>query len=126
MGYHSPTVDGQGVNIRKESTVQSITIGRYDQDPEAQGVIKPEDGRWQVVIDKDGYPHLYIQVQVENDEGETVPGMFCLEDMLPEKMTVRDLMDGGVFGGKLPPEEEEQAHQEYLEDREQRKIPCPR
>lgn len=115
-----------GTNIRKESTVQNITIGRYDKDPEAQGIIKPEDGRWQLVLDKDGYPHLYVQVKIEGDNGETFPGMFAIEDMLPEKLTVRDLMDGGAFGGKLSPEEEEEAYQEYLKDREARKIPCPR
>lgn len=105
--------------------MQNITIGRYDKDPQAQGVIKPEDGRWQLVIDKDGYPHLYIQVNVEED-GKQLKGMFLLEDMLPEKMTVRDLMDAGVFGGKLSPEEEEEAYQEYLKDKETRQIPCPR
>jgi len=105
--------------------MQNITIGRYDKDPQAQGVIKPEDGRWQLVIDKDGYPHLYIQVNVE-EEGQKIKGMFLLEDLLPEKMTVRDLMDEGCFGGKLSPEEEEEAYQEYLKDKETRQIPCPR
>lgn len=107
--------------------MQNITIGRYEEDPQAQGVIRPEDGRWQLVIDKEGYPHLYVQVQIENDDGEgTHPGMLAIEDMLHDKMTIKDLMDGGVFGGKLSPEEEEEAFQEYLQDREERKIPCPR
>ena len=79
-------VDGLGSNFQKESTMQSISIGRFDKDPQAQGVIKPEDGRWQLVLDKDGYPHLYVQVQIENDDGEgTTPGMFCLDDMLPKE-----------------------------------------
>ena len=97
--------------------MQNIIVGRYDADPEAQGVIKPEDGRWQLVIDKDGFPHLYVEVQVE----EGVPGMLAVEDMLIEKLTVRDLMDG-VFGGKLSPEEERAALEEY----QGRAIPCPR
>lgn len=106
--------------------MQNITIGRYDKDPQAQGCIQPEDGRWQLVLDKDGYPHLYVQVNIENDDGTKDKGMLAIEDMLIEKMTVRDLMDGGCFGGQLAPEEEEEAFEEYQRDREERKIPCPR
>lgn len=105
--------------------MQDIAIGRFDSDPEAQGVIRPKDGRWQLVIDKDGYPHLYVQVNVVTN-GETSKGMFCIEDMLPPPLLIRDLMDGGDFGGPLPPEEEEAAHQEYLANHESRGIPCPR
>ena len=79
--------------------MQNITIGRFDADPTAQGVIKPADGRWQLVLDKDGYPHLYVEVKVEDGAGSIIPGMLCLDDVLPAKMTVRDLMDGGAFGG---------------------------
>lgn len=106
--------------------MQNITIGRYDSDPEAQGVIKPEDGRWQLVIDKDGYPHLYVESTLENDDGSTSKGMFLVEDMLPEHLTVRDLMDGGCFGGKLSPEEEALAQAEFEESRAASGIPCPR
>jgi hypothetical protein len=106
--------------------MQNITIGRYDNDPEAQGCIKPEDGRWQLVIDKDGYPHLYVESTLEEDDGTKVKGMFLVEDMLPEGMTVRDLMDGGCFGGKLSPEEEAEAQLEYEKSRAVSGIPCPR
>ena len=106
--------------------MQNITIGRYAKDPEAQGAIRPEDGRWQLALDKDGHPHLYVQVQIEDSNGEIIPGLFAVEDMLPDKMTVRDLMDGGTFSGALPPEEEEQAHQALLWDRETRGIPFPK
>lgn len=107
--------------------LQDIKISRFEEDPQAQGVIRPEDGRWQLVIDKDGYPHLYVQVTIDQDEdGHVIKGMFCLDDMLPKDLGVRDLMDGGSFGGRLAPEEEEAAFQEYLEDRERRQIPCPR
>ena len=105
--------------------MQNITIGRFEDDPQAQGVIRPADGRWQLVLDKDGYPHLYVQVNI-NEEGQLIKGMFCIEDMLPKELSIRDLMDGGEFGGQLPPEEEEEAYREYLKDREVRKIPCPR
>jgi len=78
-----------GANPEKEPiTMQSITIGRFDKDPEAQGVIKPEDGRWQLVLDKDGYPHLYLQVKIAGGGGEEqTTGMLCLDDMLIEQMT---------------------------------------
>lgn len=101
--------------------MQNIIIGRYDADPEAQGVIKPEDGSWQLVIDKEGYPHLYVRVPIEG-QGE---GLFCLEDMLPEKLTTKDLMLG-AFTGVLSGTEAEEANQEFLKDREQRQIPNPR
>ena len=107
-------------------SLPNVAISRYEDDPQAQGVIKPDTGRWQLVIDKDGYPHLYVQVNVEDDEGQIVKGMLCLDDMLPEGMTIRELMDGGAFGGKLSPEDEKAALEEYRRDREQRNIPCPR
>lgn len=106
--------------------MQNIIIGRYDKDPEAQGVIKPQDGRWQLVLDKDGYPHLYVEVNVKGDDGEITRGLFCVEDMLPDKMSIRDLMDGGAFEGTLTPEEEEKAHEAFVQDRDERLIPCPR
>lgn len=104
----------------------NISVSRYEDDPQAQGVIKPDHDRWQLVVDKDGYPHLYVQVNVEDDDGQVVKGMLCLDDMLPEGMTIRDLMDGGAFGGKLSPEEEKLAMEAYRKDREARGIPCPR
>jgi len=105
--------------------LQDIKISRFDEDPQAQGVIRPEDGRWQLVIDKDGYPHLYVQVNIDED-GKKVKGMFCLDYMLPPELSIRDIMDGGEFGGKLPPEEEAQAYEEFLVNQEARQIPCPR
>lgn len=101
--------------------MQNITIGRFDQDPEAQGCIRPEDGRWQLVIDRDGYPHLYVQVRIEDGQG-----LFLLEDMLPKGLNVRELMDGGCFEGKLSPEEEALAAEEFARNREANPIPCPR
>jgi len=105
--------------------MENITIGRFDKDPDAQGVIRPESGRWQLVLDKDGYPHLYIQVNIEC-EGHTGKGLLCIDDMLHGKATIRDLMDGGEFFGVLSPEEAEAAYQEYLDARKANPIPCPR
>lgn len=102
--------------------MQNIVIGRFDQDPEAQGVIKPEDGRWQLVLDKDGYPHLYVRAKLEDGQS----GLFLLEDMLPHRLTVRDLMDGGAFGGTLTVEQEKEAAAEFNRSRDESGIPCPR
>jgi hypothetical protein len=108
---------------RNPPPMYNITIGRFEQDPSAQGVIRPADESWQLVIDKDGFPHLYIQVK--DEEGQT--GMLCIEDMLigDGEVTIPDLMKGH-FGGKLSPEEEEAAHQEYMARKERTGIPCPR
>jgi len=103
----------------------NITIGRFEDDPEAQGVVRPEDGRWQLVIDKDGYPHLYIQVNIEH-EGSKGKGLLCIDDMLHGKMSIRDLMDGGEAFGIPTPEDEAAAYQEFLDDRKANPIPCPR
>lgn len=104
--------------------MQPITVGRYDSDPTAQGIIRPADDTWQLVVDKDGYPHLYVKVNIA-DHDDTRDGWFCVEDMLPEGVTIPDLMKGS-FGGRLTPEEEEAAHREHLESRGRNGIPCPR
>lgn len=106
--------------------MKNICIGRFEADPEAQGVIRPEDNRWQLVIDKDGYPHLYIECHLRQEDGSLVKGLFLVEDMLPPDLSIRDLMDGGEFGGTIPPEEEEAAYAEWLERKERFKLPCPR
>ncbi len=106
--------------------LSNISIGRYEDDPQAQGIVKPADGRWQLIIDKDGYPHLYVQVNVELDDGTMSKNMLALDYMLIDKMSIKDLMDGGNFFGKLSPEEEAEAYAEHVADCEARSIPCPR
>lgn len=106
--------------------MQNITIGRFESDPEAQGVIRPGDDSWQLVIDKEGYPHLFVRVKIEQEGEEPTTGMFLLEHLLPDKLTVKSIMSEGSFGGALAPEEEEEAWQEYLQDKEERGLPCPR
>jgi hypothetical protein len=105
--------------------VEDICIGRYDRDPQAQGVVRPKSGKWQLVIDNEGYPHLFVESNLEGDNGEITKGMFCLEDLLPEDMKIKDIMNS-TFGGKLSPEEEEEALKEYSASREATGIPCPR
>jgi hypothetical protein len=104
----------------------NIAITRYEEDPQAQGVVRPDTDRWQLVIDKDGYPHLYVQVNVEDDDGKAVKGLLCLDDMLPDGLSIKGLMDEGSFGGKLSVEDETAAVAEYQSDRQIRGIPCPR
>lgn len=103
----------------------NIRVKRFKDDPGTQGMIAPESGKWQLVIDNEGYPHLFVESNIEGDNGETIKGMFCIEDMLPEDMKVKDIMNS-TFGGKLSPEDEEEAKQEYLASREATGIPCPR
>lgn len=105
--------------------MEDIIVGRYDRDPQAQGVIRPKSGKWQLVIDNEGYPHLFVESNLEGDKREVIKGLFCIEDALPEGMRVKDIMNS-TFGGKLSPEEEEEAMKEYLEGREVSGIPCPR
>lgn len=104
----------------------NITIGRFAEDPEAQGVIRPETGAWQLVIDKNGYPHLYVRVQLEDaGNGQPGTGLLCLEDLLPHPTTIPSLMQAR-FGGQASPDDETEAMAEALERRAQGDIPCPR
>lgn len=103
--------------------MQDITIGRYVQDPQAQGVIRPKDGRWQLVLDSEGYPHLYLQVSVVNDEGVPAKAMLALDDLLPENTNIKGLMTE-LIDGRLSPEDEAQAYADFQAT--ERKVPCPR
>ena len=93
----------------------NISVRRYTDHPaKHQGSVHPEDGRWQLVLDESGVPHLFLRVFVEPG----VPGWLALDDLLPvsnksgEALTVADLIDGEA-GDELPPEELEAAYEEY-------------
>lgn len=73
----------------------------YPEDPETLAVVQPETGRWKLVVDKDGYPHLYLEVKVV-DEGELVKGLVCVDDLLPEGLSIRSLQDEGAFEEPTP------------------------
>lgn len=106
--------------------MQNIIIGRYDADAEAQGAVKASDGTWQVVIDKDGFPHFYVQVNIR-EGGALVKGLCNLDDLLmPGIETVRALMEEGEFGGDLTPEEVDGAVEEAAARKARLGIPCPR
>lgn len=112
----------------KDIKMQEITIGRFDDDPKAQGVIRPKDDSWQLVIDAEGYPHLYIRCPLEQEHpDDPASGFLCVEDMFHPEMgiDIPTLMKSS-FGGKPTPEEEDAAHAEYLEMMEKTKRPCPR
>lgn len=105
--------------------MQEITIGRFERDPQAQGVIRPKDDSWQLVIDKDGFPHLYVRVKID-DKGGT--GMLCLEDMLDGSgggFTIREIMTS-TFDENVSVAEEAEAVKEYQESKARHGIPCPR
>jgi hypothetical protein len=104
------------------AAMPAITIGRYDNDPTALGVIRPADDSWQLVIDKDGFPVFYFRVKTE--EGET--GLMCVDDVLPPEMDgVKGLMLG-AFGDECTEEEAEKAHAEFQARIEASARPCPR
>jgi hypothetical protein len=97
--------------------VENIRVRRIGD----QVFVEPDSKRWQLVNDAKGYPHLYLQVLVEDDDGQMVKGYFCLDHMLD--VTIKELMEEGNFGGKLSPEEEQEALAEFLAD--PNRPPCP-
>jgi hypothetical protein len=107
----------------------AITVGRYDEDPTALGVVRADDGSWQVVIDKDGFPVFYFRVQAEplTEGGPPTAGWMCVDDMLPPEMEgVKGLMQG-VFGQPCPEgPEADAAFEEFQQRIEAAGRPCPR
>jgi hypothetical protein len=68
-----------------------------------------------------------VEQQVKIRQGAAViDGWMPLDNFLINDLSVRDLMDGGEFGGELSPEEEEAAHAECMQRQEAHGIPCPR
>lgn len=99
----------------------NIAVERFPEDPEAQGVIRAQDGSWQLVIDKEGIPHLWVRAK--HEDGRT--GMVCVEHFMHEGMSVEVLMKS-EFGGECPPEDLEEAAKEWAEFDKENRIPCPR
>ena len=100
--------------------MDDIHIKRYTDDPQVRGCIEPESGAWQLLVDRDGTPHLLIRCMVEDDQGGTVPGWMAIDDLLPDGLLIGDMMKS-VFGGKLSPEEEAE-----LEATFESRAPCPK
>lgn len=100
----------------------NITVGRLPEDPEAQGVIRPADDSWQLVIDKEGFPHLWLRVKGE--DGET--GMIALDQFLQDDCSVKAIMLS-TFGGGLTDESaiaEAEAYWKSAKDK--LGLPCPK
>lgn len=102
----------------------NISVRRFiDHPSKHQGAVVPDDGRWQLVVDEAGNPHLFLRVFVEPG----VPGWLCLEDLLPvsqkdgSALTVGDLIDGEAGEALTDPAELEAAYEEY----EARVHVCP-
>ncbi len=83
--------------------MKNISIRRCSgQDADLyQGVIEPEDGSWRLFLDKEGFPHLVIRTNVEDDDGKIVNGYLNLDAVLPEGTSIKDLMLS-TFGGQVP------------------------
>lgn len=97
--------------------MESIKIRRFTGDPHGrQGSIEPESGKWQLVLDEDGGPHLFVRVWMADDKGAKVEGWLCIDDLLDEDLEPAGMIDG-EFGGELTPEEAEEAHKELMERR---------
>lgn len=105
----------------------NIAVQRLPEDPECQGVVRAQDGSWQVVIDKDGFPHLWIRVKGEpGKDGKPVSGLIPLDMFFADGVSVKDLMLS-EFGGEITDESElAQANAEWLEIKERLGIPCPK
>jgi hypothetical protein len=99
----------------------NIAVERLPEDPEAQGVIRAQDGSWQLVIDKEGIPHLWVRAKHEDGR----PGMVCVEHFMQEGMNIEALMKS-EFGGELSPEDQVEAEKEWSERDAENHIPYPR
>jgi hypothetical protein len=104
--------------------MQNITIGRFEADDTAQGAVTPGDKSWQLVIDKDGYPHLYVRTPLTLN-GEKTSGMVLLDEFLPEGVTVRSLMQN-EYGEPIPEDQLDEAYAECMERRGELGVSCPR
>jgi len=70
-----------------------------------QGYIEPEDGRWRLFLDHEGFPHLLVQVTIEGEKPEDplIKGMFNIEGVMQKGTTIKDVMLS-TFGGHVDPE----------------------
>lgn len=95
--------------------MQNISVTRFASHPRGyQGVLRPEDGRWQLILDAEGIPHLFVRVFVDDQ-----PGWLNIEDLLPSHnetgvpLMISDLIDGVAGPSDLPPDEEAVIAEEY-------------
>jgi len=57
--------------------------------------VEPSGGEpnWQLLIDRDGIPHLLLRCIVETSEGLQY-GWVAMDDFLPEGSGIRDILEG--------------------------------
>lgn len=80
--------------------MENITVKRLPDHPQGhQAVITPDGGRWQLVIDAAGVPHLFLRVFVD-----AAPGWLGVDDLLPAGLSCADVIDGSA-GEPCPPDE---------------------
>lgn len=99
-------------NLSKETShpMKNIKIKRCEGEQAAkyQGYLEPEDGSWRLFLDNEGFPHLIVRTNIEDDEGKTIQGMFNIENAMHEGMRIKDIMMS-TFGGQCPESDEELA-----------------
>lgn len=88
--------------------MKNIKITRCEGElaKEYQGYIEPEDGRWRLFVDHEGFPHLLVRVQAEGEKpgDPLITGMFNIEGLMPKGTSIKDAMLS-VFGGDVSEEE---------------------
>lgn len=91
--------------------MQNIHIKRHIGESECpnqhQGSISPEDGSWRLIIDRDGVPHLMVRTNIEMENGAVTQGYFAVEDLLPDGVTIEQIMKSTFGGGSDEPDSEE-------------------
>ena len=97
--------------------MERISIGRLSSHPEALGVVEPESKLWQLVIDKDGLPHLYVAVDIGDDK----TGLLCVEDCMHS--SIRQLMTTPTK--EASEEDTRLGLAEFEQSRRDNPIPCP-
>ena len=84
--------------------MDDIQIRRFRNDERGyQGCIEPASGKWQLCLDKEGLPHLFLRVWM--DEAKTESGWLCVDDLLPDELEPAGMIDG-IAG---PPASDEEA-----------------
>lgn len=93
-------------------SLADIRIRRFSDHPHRwEGAIEPADGRWQVCIDEQGIPHLFVRVFAVVD-GERRAGLVDFEQFCDVK--IADVLDGDA-GDEAVPEDEAAAEWERLQ-----------
>lgn len=87
--------------------MSDIRIRRFDNHPHGwEGAIEPHDGRWQVCIDENGLPKLFLRVWVE-DDGRRVAGLVDFDHFSDHP--IADVVDSEATNEDLLTEEEADA-----------------